>query len=109
MEGQFRKDDRLGISIPILAMEWDEYPLEMQQDILFHWETIRGSIPDRIAELEKEINLKQAELYDESDFERSCELNNEIAELASVINDLWLWYRTHQDISEIENDRMRYQ
>ncbi|MFB6467694.1 hypothetical protein ACE38V_12960 [Cytobacillus sp. Hz8] len=103
MENQFKQDDRLGIPVPVLDKDWDEFSLETQQDILFHWETIRGSIPDRIAELEEQINLKQAQLYDESSFERSCELNSEIAELASVINDLWLWYRTNQDMSEMEN------
>lgn len=109
METQFKQDDRLGIAIPILNMEWEEYPLETQQDILFKWETIRGRIPDRIAELEEEINVKQAQLYDESSFERSCELNSEIAELASVINDLWLWYRTNQDLSDGDGLPLGYQ
>lgn len=94
----FLEDVRLGIPIPNLELEWDEYSEIEQQSILFYWEKIRGKIPDRIAELEKIINQKQAELSDEGNFERSCQLNSEISELASIINDLWLWYRTHQDI-----------
>ncbi|PLR98142.1 ABC transporter C-terminal domain-containing protein [Bacillus sp. T33-2] len=99
MEQYFKYDDRLGIPVPVLNMDWDQYNYETRQSILLDWEKIRGRIPDRIAEVEAEINSKQAELSDESDFKRSCRLNTEIAELASIINDLWLWYRTNQNIS----------
>ncbi|EKN65093.1 hypothetical protein BABA_22061 [Neobacillus bataviensis LMG 21833] len=95
----FSFDHRLGIAIPDLTKEWDEYSKETQQEILLTWEQTRGSIPDRIAGLEDEINDKQAQLSDESDFPRSCRLNSEIAELASIINDLWLWYRANQSVS----------
>jgi len=99
MDQFFLYNSRLGIPLPAINESWEEYDIDTQHAILLHWEKIRGSIPDRIAELEKSINLKQAQLSDESNFIRSCELNSEIAELASIINDLWLWYRTHQDIS----------
>lgn len=99
MKENFAFDQRLGIQIPELVMEWDEISREMQEDILFYWEKIRGTIPDRIKELEDQINRKQAQLSEENDFGRSCELNSEIAELASIINDLWLWYRVDQNIS----------
>jgi len=95
----FVKDQRLGIPLPQLELDWAQYNKETQQDILLRWEKIRGSIPDRIKELEEEINDKQALLNDEEDFERSCELNSEIADHASVINDLWLWYRMNQHVS----------
>jgi hypothetical protein len=100
MKEYFSYDQRLGISIPNLEIEWAHYSEETQQAILFHWEKIRGSIPDRIAELESTINQKQAQLSNESNFKKSCELNSEIAELASIINDLWLWYRANQTVSE---------
>ncbi|MFE8704213.1 hypothetical protein ACFYKX_26980 [Cytobacillus sp. FJAT-54145] len=100
MEDFFSHNERLGIPIPVLYQEWDQYSKETQQSILFQWEKIRGRIPDRIADLEEVINTKQAQLSDESDFIRSCQLNSEIAELASIINDLWLWYRANQNISE---------
>lgn len=99
MEQHFLFNSRLGIPLPALKENWDKYSLDTQHAILLHWEKIRGSIPDRIAELEQTINMKQAQLSDESNFILSCELNSEIAELASIINDLWLWYRTHQDIN----------
>ncbi len=99
MKEHFFFDQRLGILIPELALDWDEYSKDTQEQVLFQWEKIRGAIPDRIAELEAEINHKQAQLDDESDFLRSCQLNSDIAELASIINDLWLWYRTNQTIS----------
>ncbi|MDZ5472511.1 hypothetical protein SM124_12195 [Bacillus sp. 31A1R] len=99
MEDFFSFNERLGILVPSYHKDFDEYTDSTQQQILFKWERIRGSIPDRIADLENIINEKQAQLSDESDFKLSCQLNSEIAELASIINDLWLWYRTNQDIS----------
>jgi hypothetical protein len=95
----FSFEERLGIYLPNLAISWEQYSQETQQYILFHWELIRGSIPDRIAEIENTINYKQAQLSDESDFPQSCELNSQIAELASIINDLWIWYRANQMLS----------
>ncbi|RFU65998.1 hypothetical protein [Peribacillus glennii] len=99
MSGIFLFNARLGIDVPALNKEWDKYSNAEQQEILLKWEKIRGAIPDRIKELEKSIDMKQAMLSDESDFSISCRLNSEIADLASTINDLWLWYRTNEDIS----------
>ncbi|MFT4414993.1 hypothetical protein ACLM5H_14120 [Fredinandcohnia humi] len=99
MEDFFVLDERLGILLPQLNKEWEEYSEETQQQILLQWEIIRGHIPDRIAEIEDIINNKQEQLGNELNFQRSCELNSEISECASIINDLWLWYRLNQDIS----------
>lgn len=99
MNEYFLMNDRLGIPVPNLQLDWKEYSKETREQILLDWEKVRGAIPDRIADLEDIINKKQAQLSDEADFQQSCLLNNEIAELASIINDLWLWYRTDQDIS----------
>ncbi|WP_374721284.1 hypothetical protein [Peribacillus tepidiphilus] len=99
MEQYFIYDHRLGIQIPDLKKEWEHYSYEEQQDILLKWEKIRGHIPDRIKEFEAIINTKQAQLSSESNFLVSCQLNTEIAELASIINDLWLWYRANQGVS----------
>ena len=92
-------NQRLGIPIPCLPHDWEYYSAEQQQNILLEWENIRGNIPDRIKQLGIQINDKQEQLNREENFERSCSLNSEIADLASVINDLWLYYRTHQDVS----------
>jgi hypothetical protein len=99
MKEYFSFDARLGILLPDVDKDWEGFNQKDQQSILLQWEQVRGSIPDRIAELENVINKKQAMLSDESDFPRSCELNTEIAELASIINDLWIWYRTNQTVS----------
>lgn len=99
LQEYFFFDSRLGIHIPDLKLDWDLYNKEAQHSILFFWEKVRGSIPDRIAKLEETINLKQDLLSNESDFPRSCELNSEICELASIINDLWIWYRANQTVS----------
>ncbi len=99
MEQYFIYNERLGIQIPALDKDWEDIPAEVQQAILLKWEQIRGHIPDLIKELEHSINTKQHQLSDESNFETSCLLNSQISELASIINDLWIWYRTNQDIS----------
>lgn len=100
MEQYFTYDEHLGIEIPDLQEEWEEIPTAVQHAILLKWEQIRGKIPDRIKELEHIINTKQHKLNNEENFELSCKLNTEIADLASIINDLWLWYRLTQNVSE---------
>ncbi|MFD3445309.1 hypothetical protein ACFDTO_11990 [Microbacteriaceae bacterium 4G12] len=99
MKHYFILDERLGIHIPYLEKDWENISKNDQHTILLQWESIRGHIPDRIKELECTINTKQHQLDNEGNFEKSCILNREISELASVINDLWIWYRTNQDIS----------
>lgn len=94
---QFSYDERLGIRLPVLYRDWEEYSADERGDILLEWEEIRAKIPDRIIQLEAIINEKQARMFEEEDFLRSCQLNSEIAELASVINDLNIWFRVQQD------------
>src|SRR4051794_20959810 len=60
--------DRLGIHLPAEDLDWDDLSDEIKAAILLRWEGIRGAIPDRIQNLEKIINKKQAQLSDESDF-----------------------------------------
>ncbi|RTE09547.1 hypothetical protein [Paenibacillus whitsoniae] len=98
MNDYFQYDDRLGIDLPALEMEWEQYAPAVRIDILLHWEQIRGRIPDRIQKLEAIIIDKQNKLDVEDDFLTSCALNSEIAELASMINDLHLWFRINQDL-----------
>jgi len=97
---QFAYNQRLGIRELHLTKEWRTYSLEEQQEILMHWEQVRGSIPERIKVFETVINQKQNLLYEEENFNISCILNSEIAELASAINDLWLLYRMDQSVEK---------
>ena len=97
MRYQFVLDERLGIPLPHLSMEWEEYTGEERADMLLAWEEIRARIPDRIQQLEAIIIEKTRQLSEEEDFARSCELNREIHELASLINDLNIWFRVQQD------------
>lgn len=96
---EFAFDERLGIHIPDLPREWGSYPRVEREEILFQWEQIRGRIPDRIKQIEKVIIEKQERLNGEENFVASCRLNSEIADLASTINDLHLWYRVNQEVS----------
>ncbi|MGG2064056.1 radical SAM protein [Bacillus sp. S14(2024)] len=100
MEQYFTYDEHLGIELPDFREEWEDIPKTVQHAILLKWEQIRGKIPDRIKELEHIINTKQHRLNSEENFEISCRLNTEIANHASIINDLWLWYRLTQNVSE---------
>lgn len=93
MHRYFALNERLGIELPKLEKTIESYTPETQNAIYFHWEKVRGAIPDRIAELEKVINEKQKQMNKEEDLHRSSEINSEIAEIASVINDLLIWYR----------------
>lgn len=95
----FKWNERLGIALPFLIQPWESYARHQQEAILAQWEIIRGQIPNRIFALEQEINLKQARLFHETDFGRACRLNGEIAELASIINDLQIWNRTGEDVT----------
>ncbi|PYZ93756.1 hypothetical protein CR194_11420 [Salipaludibacillus keqinensis] len=94
----FIYDSRLGIPVPELKKPWEDLDPQNQSEILAKWEEVRGDIPDRIKIIEESINELQAQLYRESDFNRSCQINSDIAELASIINDLWIWYRTGDDV-----------
>ncbi|MCA1056909.1 hypothetical protein LCM10_18240 [Rossellomorea aquimaris] len=94
----FTFDNRLKIDLPRLEKDWSFYSSGVREAILFDWERIRGQIPDRIAEIETEIEELQDALGREEDFEESFRLNHEISERASEINDLWLWYRTRPDL-----------
>lgn len=62
MQDYFIYDERLGIQLPKSNLDWKHLSVEVQQSILMQWESIRGSIPDRIAGLENQINRKQAQL-----------------------------------------------
>jgi hypothetical protein len=97
MSYKFNHNQRLGISIPELNKEWDEYSAKEQEQILVEWEEYRSDIPGRIKEIERVIEKRQLELNIEENFPRSCELNSEISELASTINDLNIWFRIQQD------------
>lgn len=94
----FLYDARLGIEVPHLSEDWHAYSVADRTAIINRWEHIRGAIPDKIKALEGEINKKQARLNEEDNFTKSCELNTEIAELASRINDLHLWFRVNQHV-----------
>lgn len=98
IEGLFAYDARLGIRLPALKRDWETYSPEERAAILAEWESIRGAIPDRIKQLERIIIEKQSRLDEEDDFAISCRLNSEIAELASTINDLHIWYRVNQEM-----------
>jgi hypothetical protein len=99
LRNEFVFDERLGIHIIELLQDWEEYNDLEREEILYFWEQIRGCIPERVIQLEQMIIKKQEILNQEDIFSEACMLNWEIADLASIINDLHLWYRINQNIS----------
>ncbi|TMW71723.1 hypothetical protein [Alteribacter natronophilus] len=99
MKNTFKYDSRLGIPLPVLTESWENLEPGEQERILGEWETIRGKIPSRVKEIEIQIEKKQQSLDEEENFVQSCRLNSEIADLASIINDLWIWYRESNGLS----------
>lgn len=93
----FVYDERLDIQVPSLDRPFDDYQLGERLEMIRIWEDIRGRIPTKVKQLEREIEKKLHRMNEESDFEASCAINGDIAELASRINDLHIWYRTVQD------------
>lgn len=98
LANQFQYSDRHGIMIPCLANDWDELTWVHQTAILAKWEMIRGNIPEHILRFEEKIRIRQQQLFDEDDFTESCKINGDIADLASRINDLHIYFRTQQDL-----------
>ena len=98
LDRQFAYSERHGIALPALEKDWEELTPECQIAVIARWETIRGRIPDRIFALEEAIRVKQRLLFEEEDFASSCRINGDIADLASRINDLNIWFRTRQEL-----------
>lgn len=97
---QFAWDDRLGIALPRFASSWEAMDAGERAAVVERWECIRGRIPDAIRVREAEIRRLLDDLFEEEDFGACCLLNGEIAEAASVVHDLQIWYRTQQDLEE---------
>jgi hypothetical protein len=104
VDRQFRRDERLGISVPALETFWEDLTLQQQEAILARWEMERGEIPERIIEFEKQIRQLQELMAQEEDFAACCRINDDISEMASRINDLNIWFRVRQDL-DAENKR----
>lgn len=98
MRPEFIYDSRLGIFVPELLKDWEQYDQAEREELLEQWEAVRGRIPSRVMELETIIMGLQKRMDKEDKFPTACQLNTEIAELASVINDLHIWYRVSQDV-----------
>ncbi|MBP2001303.1 hypothetical protein J2Z69_002346 [Paenibacillus shirakamiensis] len=96
----FVYNDRLGIEVPEFDIPFEQFPLQERLHIIEVWESIRGNIPSKIMDLEREIVIRLYDLGEEDNFEASCQINTDIAELASIINDLLIWYRVSADVTD---------
>lgn len=96
---EFKYNERLGIHIPLIYTDWNNISSTEQQQILYRWEQVRSQIPDQIKMFEDEINRRERQLQIEDDFEVFCRLSSEIADYASRVIDLNLWFRTHEEVT----------
>lgn len=99
----FSEDKRLGISLSKLDKPWDKFTHQEQTKILSYWEKQRSKIPDRIKDLEKEVKVKTWGMLQENDERKMIQLNNDIVYLASIINDLNIWFRVEPAITGQES------
>lgn len=93
---EFVYNDRLGIHLPVLHLDWIEYSKAEQEAMIEQWERIKSRIPDRVHELEAVINQLQLEASQEDDWDRVCSLYEELYRIASIINDLNIWEKVDQ-------------
>ncbi|BCJ86800.1 hypothetical protein [Effusibacillus dendaii] len=96
----FALNERLGIELPYLHTDWEELSHEERHDMILRWEKIKAHIPDRIMEVEKQIEQRQLQVAQEEDWDTVCRLYEEIYTFASIINDLHIWARVNQDFEE---------
>jgi hypothetical protein len=94
---RFEYNDRLGIHLPYLDVEWEDLSADERNEMIARWEKIKARIPDRIMEIERLIDERQQRVSQEEDWETICMLYKEIYEYASIINDLHIWARVNQD------------
>ncbi|MDB5085407.1 MAG: radical protein, partial [Bacilli bacterium] len=95
---QFQFDERLGIELLIVYEDWDAIPKKVREQIIFHWEDIRGRIPDRIKTLDHQLEEIQQTINQEQNWERICDYFTESHTIATIINELNIWYRTQQEV-----------
>ncbi len=98
---EFVLDERLGIHLPQLSLDWLLYSRDEQEVMIEEWERIKSRIPDRVHELEAVINEKQLAAAQEEDWDTVCDLYQEIFRVASIINDLNIWKNVEQYVSPV--------
>ena len=63
-------------------------------------ETIIGPVLPSPIDIKAADRFVEEQLFEEDDFSNSCRINGDIADLASRINDLNIWFRTQQDLDK---------
>ena len=98
----FMYEERLGIEVPYLEKDWQDYSLNERTSILEKWELMRGRIPAQIAEFESQIESLQNDLHGEEDWDRSLSIMQQVSDYASRINDLNILFRTQPDAEPVQ-------
>jgi hypothetical protein len=99
---EFLYNKRLGIELPVFHTPWEDLETEEQQKLLYKWEQVRAQIPDQVKYFEALIKERELKLQIEDDNETFCRLSMEIADYASRVIDLNLWFRTQEEVTSLE-------
>lgn len=89
----FVHDVRLGVTRPILYVDYDELPREKREEFELKCQACSASIPQRIKELEREyLELYEglANLDEEDEFLRGMDQLNELSRRICDLNLLYL-------------------
>lgn len=104
MNSLFRFDERLGISVPDLSLEWTQYSIADRSAVLERWEKERGDIMTRISVFEEEIAQLQEQLSEADDWDETVAIMGRMNDYASRIADLNILFRTQPDLEPSEHD-----
>lgn len=88
----FEYDERLGVYLPHLEVEYDQMSEEQQYEFELKCQEICSKIPERIRELEQEYMIIYEALKEAEDEDEFLRYNDKMNELSKAISDLNLLY-----------------
>jgi hypothetical protein len=100
----FRHNDRLCIPLPAFPQPFEEMAPTDQEDVIVVWESIRARIPDRILELEHNIQSHLDTIRETDDWEQIIALFNQISDIASRIAELNTWQRVDPHLTALMSE-----
>jgi hypothetical protein len=89
---EFCYDNRLGVLLPLLHVEYEEMPKALQDEFEYKCQEICSQIPEQIKQLERAYMEKYEALQEIDDEEHFLQLNDELNDLSKRICDLNLLY-----------------
>ncbi|WP_135552868.1 hypothetical protein [Paenibacillus cymbidii] len=92
MRPSFVFDPILQIEVPNLQLDWTSASDSDRAEAASYWESARDAIFARMQDLEQAIRSKQAELARSEEFAFTCQLVQEISDVAGRLLKLSQWF-----------------